>query len=316
MFDVIGIGSPAVDYFFETDNTFLHKLKLKPEDDFLFTEKNIKPTEIFDNLNLIAKSPGGIVTNTLEVLSTFGCKTSYFATIGSDQEGEYWLKNIKGINKKNIFIKGKMTKCICLLTNNGKSRTFLSDVNENEIDFMKKIKNDQLNNAKIIHIGPLISEPEKGIELTLKLMARIKEPLISFSPSIYYTKYGASKLEKVIKKTDIIFVNSKELRYLIGKNPKEGSKYLVRMGTKIVVCTLAEKGSLVTTKDMQFNYSRVNTKKIIDTTGAGDSYAAGFLYGLLKNKSLEWSARNASVVASNSLSDYGLNWIKKNGFSD
>jgi len=105
------------------------------------------------------------------------------------------------------------------------------------------------------------------------------------------------------------------MKYLTHQNPKSGSKKLLKYGPKIVVCTLAEKGALVTTSNDQFHSPRVDVAKIIDTTGAGDAFAAGFLYGLIKNKSLKWSANFANQIAAKSLTDFGLQWLKPAHFS-
>lgn len=313
MFDVISFGSPAVDYFFKTDNDFLTKLNLKPEDDFLFQDKKIKPQYIFNNLNIIAKSAGGISSNTAFVLSTLGAKTSYLGVIGTDKDGDYWLSQLKGVDTSHVLRKGKMSFCICLLTDKGKSRTFLSRVNEFENDFFNNAGIKFLNDTKIIHIGPLIKDAKAGVKLTINLLKQIKNPKISFSPSIFYTANGYKPILPILKRTHILFVNVRELKYLMDENPQKGSKKLLELGPKIVVCTMAGKGSLITTRDKQFKFSRINVKKIVDTTGAGDSYAAGFLYGLLKNKSLEWSAKYASEIASKSLGNYGLSWYHKDG---
>lgn len=313
MFDVISVGSPAVDYFFKTNNAFLAKLNLKPEDDFLFQDKKIEPQYIFNNLNTIAKSAGGISSNTAFALSTLGAKTSYVGVIGTDNDGDYWISKIKGVDTSHVIRKGKMSVCFCLLTNKGKSRTFLSQVNEFENDFFNKADTKFLNDTKIIHIGPLIKNAKEGIKSTIDLLKQIKNPKISFSPSIFYTSKGCKPILPILERTHILFLNVRELKYLIDENPQTGSKKILEFGPKIVVCTMADKGSLITTQDRQFKISRINTKKIVDTTGAGDSYAAGFLYGLLKNKSLEWSAKYASEIASKSLGNYGLSWYHKDG---
>jgi ribokinase len=309
MFDVISLGSPAVDYFFKTNNDFLAKINLKPEDDFLFQDKNVKPQYIFDNLKKVAKSAGGISSNTALVLSTLGAKTSYIGVIGTDSDGDFWLSQVKGVDTSYVLRKGKMSFCVCLLTDKGKSRTFLSQVNEFENDFLNNVSTFFLNETKIIHIGPLIKDVKEGIRLTIELLERVKNPKISFSPSIFYTSKGYEPILPILKRTHILFLNIKELKYLINEEPEKGSKKILEFGPKIVVCTMAGKGSLITTQDKQFKISRINTKNIIDTTGAGDTYAAGFLYGLLNDKSLEWSAKFASKIAAKSLTDYGLHWL-------
>lgn len=313
MFDVIGIGSPAVDYFFKTDRKYLSELNLKPEDDYLFSQKNINPKEIFKNLELITKSAGGISSNTLAVLAQLGLKTSYFGTVGIDDEGKRWLRMLNKVDMSHTLRKGKMSYCVCLLTTGGKYRTFLSQVNPYENDFLKKSDMKYLNGTRYMHIGPLIKNPQIGLKETIKLLKVVKTPKISFSPSIHYTQFGYKKLLPILKKTEIIFLNQKEMKYLMNMGVKSGSRKLIKTGPRIVICTMAEEGSIITSQEGQFEYSRVNTPNLLDTTGAGDAYAAGFLYGLIKGKSLQWSARNASIIASKSISDFGLNWLGKNG---
>lgn len=316
MADVIGIGSPALDLFFKTDGKFLKKLNLKPEDDYLFEDKNISPDLILKNLTQISQSPGGIAINTLATLGKLGVHASFVGVIGTDKNAEFWMKSIKGIDMSFVKKLGKMSRCFCLLTNKGKNRTFLSDVNKHENDFLSSIDQKNLNSAKIVHIGPLIKNDKEGLKATIDIVKKINGPKISFSPSIFYTKNGYKPLIPILNKTHILFINKKELKYLAGVDQKMASKKLLEFGPKIVVCTMADEGSLVTTKEKQFEVPRINAKNIIDTTGAGDAYAAGFLYGLLNNKTLEWSAKLASLTAAKSLTDYGLNWLKKYDFRD
>lgn len=311
MADVIGIGSAYVDYFFQTDKTFLKKLKLKPEDDFLFSEKNLTKESILKNLKPVTKSPGGISPNTLSALSYLKINTAYIGVIGEDKDGELWLKNIGPLQKLKILQKGKMPMCACLLTKSGQQRTFLSEKNLHETDFMKTIDYQFLNNSKIIHIAPLISDTKKGINRTLKILSSVKGPMVSFNPSMFYIEREKQKIIPIIKKSDIVFFNEQEIKKLTGKNPKEASKYLVTLGPKIIICTLSKKGALITTNYEQFLTGRHNVDNIVDTTGAGDTFAAGFLYGVLKNKSLKWSAAFANKLAAKSLSNFGMTWQTK-----
>ena len=90
--DIIGIGTAVVDYFFQTDEEFLKRYNLKPEDDFLFQEKKISPNLIFKKLKPITKSPGGIAVNTIATLAKLGINVGYYGVIGNDDNSDFWLE--------------------------------------------------------------------------------------------------------------------------------------------------------------------------------------------------------------------------------
>lgn len=309
MFDVIGIGTVFVDYFFDVSQNFLEKYNLNPEDDALFKDVKVPSRNIFEKLPLLDKSPGGISLNTIAVLGRLNRKVSYYGLVGKDKEGGYFLNNLRGVDKSHLIGGGKMSRCACLLSNNRRSRTFLSEVNTKDNDFFKNIDFAFLNTARFIHVAPFLLGSKKSLKKLESIFKKLNKPLISFSPSILYINYGLKLLKPLLKKTYILFLNEHELRKLTGKNAKNGSKYLLSYGPKIVVCTMGKKGVLVTTTKEQMFKKGGKIKKVIDTTGAGDSFAAGFLYGLLKNKSLEWSANFANKIASQSVSDFGLGWL-------
>jgi len=307
MSHVVGIGTPAVDYFLQTDISFLEKINVKPEDDLLLSDIKLSLKDITSRLRLIAKSPGGITINTLAVLSKLKIKTAFLGTVGKDRQGGYLLNLLKDVDTTKVVRRGKTSNCFCLLTKSGRERTFLSTVNIHENEFFNNIDLNYLNSATFIHISPLITDRQEGINKTVKLVSKIEGPKISFSPGFFYASLGLRKLAPILKRTYILFINRRELKILIGGDPKIAIKKLLKLGPQIIVLTLSEEGSQILTKNKNFRVKASVVKKILDTTGAGDTYAAGFLYGLLKNKSLEWSAKFASQLAAQSLSDYGIN---------
>lgn len=309
MSDVIGIGSVFIDYFFEVDSKLLNKYHLKPEDDFLFREVKITPKEIFDKLPYLSKSPGGISLNTIAVLGSMNINVSYYGLIGNDKEGKYFFDNLHKVEKSHLVKTGNMSRCACLLSHSRKHRTFLSEVNKNDDKFFENVNFKFLNNAKFVHVGPFLLNTKKSLKKLEKIFSKINKPLISFSPSILYINFGFEMLIPLLKKTYILFLNEQEIEKLTNKNPKEGSKYLLNFGPKIVICTLGKKGALVTTSRKQIFRISKKIKKIIDTTGAGDSFAAGFLYGILKQKSLKECLIIANKIASKAVSDFGLKWL-------
>ena len=147
-------------------------------------------------------------------------------------------------------------------------------------------------------------------EKVVALVNKIHRPELAFTPSTTYVNYGLERLKPILNKTYVVFLNRKELELLVKSDDiRKGSKEVLKYGPKIVVCTLGSKGSVVITDKEYFEVKSIKIKKIVDSTGAGDTFAAGFLWGLLKNKSLKESAEVATILATKSLTDYGENWM-------
>lgn len=311
MIDFIGIGSPFVDYFFEADSSFLKHYQLKPEDDIIFGDrKNLTLKHLLKTLPLLSVSAGGISANTTAALAALKIRTGYYGVIGKDNNGALWGKSLYKADLSHVVCKRAMSICACILTNNRENRLFVSQVNPTEQSFFRNLDFAYLEKAKIIHISPFFYKPEAAIKNCAKMLDRLKTPKISFSPAMIYCKFGLSALQPILKKTYILFVNADELKMLTKKSPDIGSKKLLAYGPEIIVCTLGEKGVLVTTAKSQFTVSQKKAKKIIDSTGAGDSFAAGFLYGVLKGKTVKQSAQFGNKIALLALSDFGLHWLK------
>ncbi len=308
--DVIAIGTTFVDYFFEADEKFLQQHNLKPEDDFLFEETELTSKKLQSLLPILSRSPGGISTNTITILAKLGISCTYNGVVGLDEDSRFWKKNLLNVKTKTLA-KGKISFCACILTNKRKNRLFLSQINKFDNDYFKFSDTSFLNTARLIHMSPFLNEPEKSLKKVEKLVEKITKPEIGFSPGMIHCNLGISKLKPLLEQSDIIFLNKDELKALVNKPPKPGSKQLLKIGPKIIVCTLGEKGVLVSTKETQLFVPSRKVKKIVDSTGAGDAFAAGFLFGYLKNKPLPWCAKFGNKIAFLALANYGLNWLRR-----
>jgi ribokinase len=142
-------------------------------------------------------------------------------------------------------------------------------------------------------VGPKSFEAQKKL-----LQALPREVKVSLDPGALYAGMGLNKLESLVERSFVLMPNAGELELLTGKaDYQAGAKVLLKKGVNIVAVKLASKGCYVTdgTESHQIEAFKV---KVVDTTGAGDAFDAGFLYGLIKGKSLYECGRIGNFVAS------------------
>lgn len=307
--NVIGIGTAYLDFFFDVSDAFLKKYNINPDDDVIFNQKLFGIVE--KTFPVLAKSPGGNTQNTLAVLETLGVRTQNCCVIGKDSYGDFWIDNTVNREQPYIIRAGSMSKCACLLSSGRKKKSFICTLNQRDSDILQTLSPNYLSSANSLVITPLSYSPRQSFQNLIQIIEKVHSPLLSFSPSVVYGAFGITMLLPLIKKTHVLFVSEQELVFLAKKDIRQASRVLVRNGAKIVVCTAGEKGVLVTTSKEQFFAPAKKVKKVIDTTGAGDAFAAGFLYGLLKKQSVRHIVDSASNVAAKSVTDFGLGWIKK-----
>ncbi len=127
---------------------------------------------------------------------------------------------------------------------------------------------------------------------------------VSLDPGEIYARKGLDKIRPLIERSHILFLTEKEIRMLTDRDLFDGAKSLMEMGPSILVCKKGSKGSHVFSKEKDFGVPAIPVE-VVDNTGAGDVYNAGFIAGLFLGKSLEESALFATKVAAKSVTGYG-----------
>ncbi|MBC7189312.1 carbohydrate kinase family protein [Candidatus Aerophobetes bacterium] len=300
--DVIGIGALNVDFIFQVDFRKIPFIKKN-------TERKITLQEAVAVKNLLekgkikpVKSGGGSAANTIYALSRMGFSCGFVGKVGEDREGEFILQELKsaGVDTTKIAREGKTGVCFIFLDKKGeKSALVLPGTNDNLL--YKEVDLDYIKKAKILHSSSFIGETSFQTQKKLLLEADIA---ISFDPGEPHATRGWDALYPIIKKTWIFFSTNKEIELLTGKEFKEGCRKLLKEGVKIVVCKMGKEGSFVFWNKKEKFIPSLKVKAV-DTTGAGDVYAAGFLAGVLKNLPPEQCGRLATEAAALSVTGFG-----------
>ncbi|MDR0911340.1 MAG: carbohydrate kinase family protein [Methanobrevibacter sp.] len=292
--DVIGFGALNLDKLFEVDE--------------------IAGVDGESFIKSIKESCGGSAANTIIGLSRLGLSTSYIGKIAEDDEGEILETNLmsEGVYLNNLIYSDSGSSGVVygFVDKNGERELYVNPGVNDEIA-IGDIVGSGLNNAKIIHYSSFVGDSFKAQEDLIDILP--KDIILSFDPGIIYVKKGIKKLKKIFNRTNILLINEIELLELFKgeMNFKDLAKLLFSQGIETVVVKRGKHGVYALNSEENVEIPVFNVKSI-DTTAAGDSFNAGFLYSYLNGYSLKNSCIIGNWVASRVVEDFGLvNFPKK-----
>lgn len=257
----------------------------------------------------VKAAPGGSAANTIYGLAKLGLGTGFVGAIGNDEQGKTCLKELQdiGVDTTHIRIKkgSKTGLALCISDELGRRAIYVLPGANSVLNF-QDIDVDYLRRAEIIHFASFVDEQQFNIqaELLEKLAGSAK---ISFAPGMLYAARGMQALSPLLRKSDILFINKDELEKLTGEEFMSGAKGCLKQGCQIVVVTLGKGLTLEPDRvitgyicDKDHEYKVESTGDFgdqPDSTGAGDAFAAGFLFGLVKQRRLDECGRLGNMMA-------------------
>jgi len=254
-------------------------------------------------------SPGGSAANTIYALAKLGVTTGFIGAVGDDEEGEMLVKDLGsvGVDTSQVKVKkgAKTGSVLCFSDRRGRRALYVMP-GANSLLTSGDVDLGYIGQARMLHLSSFADEEQ--LEIQKKLMEKIPRSIeVSFAPGSIYAAMGMSAQEPIIKKARIMFLNREEAEKLTGADFQTGAKKLRRLGCHIVAITLGSgirRGKTTATcyvasGEGEFMLEAKATKKkpMGDTIGAGDAFAAGFLYGFLRNKDLSECGHLGDMLA-------------------
>ena len=296
MYDIITVGSGTEDVFVKTKN---------PE---IITKNNVHEVCYPIGTKIIVDdiyfSTGGGGTNTATSFSRLGLNTAYLGKVGDDKTGRRLLSDLKDENVEFIGKKDKKGKTgySVILIGLEKDRTILNfkgvanELRKNEIN-LKNMK------TKWFYFSSLMGESFETMK-RIASFAKKNNIKYAFNPSSYCTKKGLKYIKNIAEGCDILIMNKEEASQLVGKSSINLMLKKLQQHCKIAIITDGKKGAYAYNGIEKYT---VNPRKIkvIETTGAGDSFGAGVTAGAIKNKSLEDCLKLGQLNAESVLGDIG-----------
>lgn len=300
MYDVITVGSSTIDVFVYTDKTKSFFIKTLDDEEH-YISYPVGSKLIIDQLDFFT---GGGGTNTAVCLSRLQLKTGYLGKVGKDIHSQKILEVLK--REKIDFLgfkddyKGNKTGYSIILDSLEKRRTVLTHKGINDYLFYDEIDLGKLKTSWFC-MTSMMGESFKTLE-KLSEHAKASGIKILFNPSNYLCKEGIGFLKNIFESTAVLVLNEEEAAILVGKKDKLNTlRSLKELGSDIVVITDGEKPVHCMDGDKKHFVLYPPEVKVLETTGAGDAFAASFLAGLIKGGDMEYALKLASVNASSVL---------------
>jgi len=305
--EILGIGNAIVDVICKVDENFITENGLtKSTMKLIFDENEFK--KLLSNLKIEKTVSGGSVANSIVGLSQLENKVGFIGKVNDDDLGNKYEEGLINENVKYFYSKKKEElptgTCLILITPDSERTmcTFLGTagkINENDIDV------NAVKNSKITFLEGYLwdeGDPKSAFD---KAIQNSNKVAMSLSDLFCVERHKSHFLDLVKNKLDIIFANEQEIISLIdAKNFDEVISFSKNLG-KLIVLTRGEKGSIAINKDEIVECDVQKNLKIVDLTGAGDLFAAGFLHGVINNLSTKESLGKGTKMSSKVIQQIG-----------
>jgi sugar/nucleoside kinase (ribokinase family) len=310
LYDVAAIGNAIVDVIAPSSDDFLTDQGLVKGSMALIDDARAE--ELYGLMAAGIEASGGSAANTVAGVASFGGRAAYVGKVADDQLGKVFTHDINaiGVNFDVAPLTGgpATARCLINVTPDGQ-RTMSTFLGASNRLTPEDVQPAVIESAKIIYLEGYLFDPAEARRAFAKAagVARASERLIALtlSDSFVVHRHREALLGFIDSEVDILFANEAEITALFQTDSFDAAVRAVRGRAKLAAITRGEKGSAVVAGDAIHDIGAVPVEKVVDTTGAGDQYAAGFLFGLAKGRTLEVSGRLGAIAAAEVISHYG-----------
>ena len=303
---ILGIGNAIVDVICKVEDKYLSDNELTKSTMKLVDEIEFK--KLLSTLKIENTISGGSIANSIVGLSQLGNKVGFIGKINDDQLGQKYEDGLKEENVNYFYSKKKEElptgTCLILITPDSERTmcTFLGTagkINENDVDI------NSIKNSEIIFLEGYLwdeGDPKSAFDKAIKNSNKVA---MSLSDLFCVERHKSYFLELVKNKLDITFANEQEITSLINaKNFDEVISFGKTLG-KILVITRGEKGSIAINNNEIIECESKKGLNIVDLTGAGDLFAAGYLHGYINNLTISESLEKGTELSSKIIQKIG-----------
>ncbi len=253
----------------------------------------------------VEEHAGGSAANTAVGLARLGLRIGFIGKLSDDPEGTFLLDDFKRQNVDTVGTviaeEGRTGLVLGYVDSAGDRALYIAPGANNALEF-SDINLEYAGTAKLLHLTSFVGE--KPFEAQKKLVTKLHNVKVTLDPGELYARRGLAALSPLLRRSSVVLPSENEVKLLTGREYVEGARVLLEEGADIVAVKLGRRGCYVVD---EHEHHLVESFKVsaIDTTGAGDAFCAGFLYGLINGKDLYECGRLGNLVASRCIREIG-----------
>ena len=296
---VLGLGNAIVDVICKVDDNFLIKNNLTKSTMKLIDEAEFK--KLVANLKIEKTIAGGSVANSIVGLAQLKNDVSFIGKINDDKFGLSYEKSLISENVKYFYNKKKenISTGICLiLITPDSERTMCTFLGISGKITPNDLKDDEIKKSEIIFLEGYLWDEGSPKDAFGKALMLANKSAMTLSDKFCVDRHKDSFLNLVKNDLDITFANEQEMLSLTNGSTFEDAINFAKEQNKLIVITRSDKGSIAINGDEVVECNSLKNLKIVDLTGAGDLFAAGFLHGYINKKNIKESLEKGTEMAS------------------
>ncbi len=308
--DVVALGNAIVDVLSHSEDAFLAKHKLNKGSMTLIDTAQAEA--LYADMGPAVEVSGGSAANTISGLASLGAKCGFIGRVKDDQLGAVYAHDLKaaGVVYTTAMAKsGPGTgRCYILVTPDAQRtmNTYLgASVELGPHDVDAKL----IERARVVYLEGYLWDRDGAKEAFRKAsdLARAKGAKVAFSlsDSFCVNRWRDEFRQLIEDRVDILFANESEITALYQVKQFEEAVTMVRAHVEVAALTRSEKGAVIVRGHETASVQAERIAKVVDTTGAGDLYASGFLYGYLRGRDLNTAGRMGAIAAAEVISHFG-----------
>ena len=310
-YDVLGIGNAIFDVLVQTDEKFLADHGMTKGGMTLIDEA--RAAAIYKDMGPATEMSGGSGANTIVGIAGFGARTAFIGKVRDDQIGKLYSHDIRAAGvafETAAAADGPATGCSYILVTPDGERTMNTYLGAAQDLMPDDIDAAQITASHIVYLEGYLWDPKNAKEAFVKAATIAhgagRQVALTLSDSFCVDRYRDEFLDLMRKGTvDLIFANEAELHSLYQTSDFDTALKQLSKDTKLGVVTRSEKGCVVVSKDGVVAAPAFPINRLVDTTGAGDLFAAGFLFGLVRNAGYENAGRLGALAAAEVIQHIG-----------